>query len=124
MKASLPLTLIAILATANAWAACPYPKGPTKIPDGNTAKIEEMLETQKAVKQFDADVSTYQACLDTESDAAIAAQGDKLTPQRKNEMLRIKIQKQNAAAEEAKALADRFNEQVKVYKEKNKKPGT
>lgn len=122
MKALLPLTLLAALATAPSWAACPYPKGPEKVPDGNTATIAEMLETQKAVKQFDADVGAYQTCLDQETDAAIAAQGDKLAEDRKAEMLRMKVQKQNAAAEEATALAARFNEQVKVYKEKNKKP--
>ena len=122
MKSLALLTLLAALATAQAVAACPYPKGPDKVPDGNSATIAQMLETQKAVKQFDTDVGAYQTCLDQETDAAIAAQGDKLTPDRKNEMLRIKVQKQNAAAEEATALAARFNEQVKVYKEKNKKP--
>lgn len=122
MKALLPLTLVAALAASNAWAACPYPKGPDKVPDGNTSTIQQMLETQKAVKQFDTDVGAYQTCLDTETDAAIAAQGDKLTPERKAEMLRVKVQKQNAAAEEATSLAARFNEQVKVYKDKNKKP--
>ncbi len=121
MKALLPLTLIAALAAGSSWAACPYPKGPTKIPDGASATMEQMLETQKAIKKFDADVVAYQACLDSEGDAAIAAQGDKLTPERKNEMLRIKIQKQNAAAEENTGLAGRFNDQVKVYKEKHKK---
>ncbi len=121
MKALLPLTLIAALATSPVWAACPYPKAPEKVPDGNTATMPEMLTTQKAVKQFDLEVVAYQACLDQETDAAIAAQGDKLTPERKNDMLRMKIQKQNAAAEENSALAARFNDQVKVYKEKNKK---
>jgi uncharacterized protein involved in tellurium resistance len=122
MKALLPLTLLAALAAGNSWAACPYPKAPEKVPDGSTATIQQMLETQKAVKQFDLDVGAYQTCLDGETSAAIAAQGEKLSEERKNEMLRIKVQKQNAAAEEATALAARFNDQVKVYKEKNKKP--
>ena len=121
MKALSSLILLAALATAPSWAACPYPKGLEKVPDGNSATIAEMLEAQKAVKQFDADVGAYQTCLDQETDAAIAATGDKLTEDRKAEMLRVKVQKQNAAAEEATALAARFNEQVKVYKEKNKK---
>lgn len=121
MKALSSLILLAALATAPSWAACPYPKGLEKVPDGNSATIAEMLEAQKAVKQFDADVGAYQTCLDQETDAAIAAAGDKLTEDRKAEMLRVKVQKQNAAAEEATALAARFNEQVKVYKEKNKK---
>ena len=121
MKALLPLTLIAALAAGNSWAACPYPKAPEKVPDGLTATLQQMLDTQKAVKQFDTDVGAYQTCLDTETDASIAAEGEKLSPERKAEMLRIKVQKQNAAAEEATALAARFNEQVKVYKEKSKK---
>ena len=124
MKALLSLTLIAALAAGNVWAGegCSYPKGPEKIPDGNTATLQEMLDTQKAVKLFDANVGLYQTCLDTETAAGIAAQGDKITEERRKEMLRITVQKQNAAAQEVEALAARFNDQLKVYKEKNKKP--
>jgi hypothetical protein len=118
MKAIAILLLTAAISTAH--AACPYPKGPDSIPDGNTAKLEDMLAAQKAVKQFDADIGAYQTCLETEHNAAIGAAGD-LTEDQKKERARVLAQKQNAAADEAQQVADRFNVQVKVYREKNKK---
>ena len=119
---STPLTaLTTTAAVSTAHAACPYPKGPDSIPDGNSAKLEEMLAAQKAVKQFDADIGAYQTCLETEHNEALASEGGKLTDEQKNERIKMLTQKQNAAADEAQQLADRFNEQVKVYREKNKK---
>ena len=119
MKAIAILLLTAAISTAH--AACPYPKGPDSIPDGNSAKLEDMLAAQKAVKQFDADIGAYQTCLETEHNDALASEGDKLSEDQKKERMRVLAQKQNAAADEAQQLADRFNEQVKVYREKNKK---
>jgi hypothetical protein len=118
MKAIAILLLTAAMSTAH--AACPYPKGPDSIPDGNTAKLEDMLAAQKAVKQFDADIGAYQTCLETEHNEALSAAGT-LTEEQRKERARVLAQKQNAAADEAQAVADRFNEQVKVYREKNKK---
>ena len=120
MKA-LPALLLTLAAVTTAHAACPYPKAPDTIPDGNTAKLEDMLSAQKAVKQFDADIGAYQTCLETEHNDALAKEGDKLTEDQKKERIRVLAQKQNAAADEAQQIADRFNEQVKVYREKNKK---
>ncbi len=121
MKFLPAVALIAFSAVATAHAACPYPKGPDAVPDGNTAKLEDMLATQKLVKQFDADIAAYQTCLETEHNDALAKEGDKLTEDQKKERLRVLATKQNAAADEAQALANRFNDQVKVYREKNKK---
>jgi hypothetical protein len=39
----------------------------------------------------------------------------------KAERLNILGQKQNAAVDDAQALADRFNAQIRVYREKNAK---
>jgi hypothetical protein len=108
------------LAAAPAWAACTYPKGPDKIPDGNSATLDEMLAAQKAVKQFDADVGAYQTCLETELNEGLAA-APTLTEDQKKERQKIVVQKQNAAAEEVTAVANRLNEQIRVYREKNKK---
>lgn len=119
MKAIAVLLLTAAVSTVH--AACPYPKAPDSIPDGNNAKLEDMLAAQKAVKQFDADIGAYQTCLETEHNQALAAEGDKLTEDQKKERARVLAQKQNAAADEAQQIADRFNVQVKVYREKNKK---
>ena len=114
MKALLPIAFAA--ATAAAYADCPYPQAPTKIPDGATATLEEMVAGQKAVGAYQKAINDYTACIDKELDDAIAKGGDKLKPAQKADMQRVEAQKHNAAVDQLQAIADRFNEQVKVYK--------
>jgi hypothetical protein len=121
MKALLSLALVAALVAGPVHANCSYPKAPEKIPDGNTATLDDMLATQKLVKQFDADIGAYQACLETENNEGLARDAATLTEEQKTERAKKLAQKQNAAADDALALAARFNDQVRVYKEKNKK---
>lgn len=123
MKALYPLAALAALAAGSAHAACSYPKAPDNIPDGNTATLEQMVAAQKAVKQFDQEIGAYTACLKLESDTALAqveqSQDDpKKKDEQKKELERVQIQKHNAAVEEDEALAQRFNEQIKVFKAK------
>jgi hypothetical protein len=120
MKALLSLALVASLAAGPLYAACPYPTAPDKIPDGRSATLEEMLATQKLVKQFDTDIGAYQTCLETESNEALAKETN-LTDEQKTERQKMLQKKQNAAADDATAVAARFNDQVKIYREKNKK---
>ena len=47
-----------------AYADCTYPRAPASMPNGNTASMEEMVEGQKQVKQYMADMDTYLKCLD------------------------------------------------------------
>jgi len=114
MKALLAIAFAT--ATAAAYAECPYPQAPTKIPDGATATLEEMVAGQKAVGEYQKAINEYTACIDKELDAAIAKGGDKLKPEQKQDMQRVEAQKHNAAVDQLQAVADRFNEQVKVYK--------
>jgi formiminotetrahydrofolate cyclodeaminase len=120
MKLLFSLALVATLAAGPTYAACSYPKAPDKIPDGQTATLEDMLATQKLVKQFDADISAYQTCLETEHNESLAKEPN-LSEEQKAERQKILAQKQNAAADDAQAVATRFNDQVKVYQKKNKK---
>ncbi|MBM4232326.1 MAG: hypothetical protein FJ184_16640 [Gammaproteobacteria bacterium] len=120
MKTLLSLGLIAALGAGPAFAACTYPKAPDSIPDGSTSTLEQMLAGQRAVKAFDASITEYQACLETEHNAALAA-NPQLTDEQKAERVKILAQKQNAAVDEAQGLADRLNAQIRVYKEKNAK---
>ena len=103
-------------ATAAAYADCPYPQAPTKIPDGATATLEEMVAGQKEVGAYQKAINDYTACIDKELDDALAKGGDKLKPEQKQDMQRVEAQKHNAAVDQLQAIADRFNEQVKVYK--------
>ncbi|HVY81235.1 MAG TPA: hypothetical protein VG994_09670 [Steroidobacteraceae bacterium] len=123
MKALYSLAVLAALAAGSAHAACSYPKAPDNIPDGNTATLEQMIAAQKAVKQFDQEISAYTACLKLENDNALAqvdqSENDpKKKEEQKKELERVQIQKHNAAVEEDEALAQRFNEQLKVFKAK------
>jgi hypothetical protein len=103
-------------ATAAAYADCPYPQAPTKLPDGATATLEDMVAGQKTVGAYQKAINDYTSCIDKELDDAIAKGGDKLKPQQKQDMQRVEAQKHNAAVDQLQAIADRFNEQVKVYK--------
>jgi len=114
MKLLLALTLAT--AAASAYADCPYPQAPSKLPDGASATLEEMVAGQKEVGAYQKAINDYNACIDKELDEAIAKGGDKLKPEQKQEMQRVEAQKHNAAVDQLQAVADRFNEQVKVYK--------
>jgi len=120
MKTIVTLALAAAFSAAPLYAACTYPKAPQSIPDGSTASLEEMLAGQRAVKAFDAEITAYQSCLETEHNEALAANPG-LTTDQKNERAKILAQKQNAAVDEAQGVADRFNAQIRVYREKTAK---
>lgn len=113
------LCLLAALAAPAAGATCIYPRPPENAPDGATATYEQMVEAQRAVKQFDADITAYTACLQMELEALLASV--EVDDARRAELQAMQVKKNNAAVDEAQAVADRFNEQLRVYKERNKK---
>ena len=117
MKALLAMAFAAATA-APVYAECPYPQAPTKIPDGATATLQEMVDGQKAVGTYQKEINDYTACIDKELDEQLAKGGDKLKPEQKAEMQKVEAQKHNAAVDQLQAIADRFNEQVKVFKAK------
>ena len=114
MKVFLAMALAT--AAASAYADCPYPQAPAKLPDGATATLEEMVAGQKAVGAYQKAINDYNACIDKELDDALAKGGDKLRPEDKKKMQQVEAQKHNAAVDQLQTVADRFNEQVKVYK--------
>jgi hypothetical protein len=122
MKALVAVAAIAALCSAPAFADCPYPSGPKKIPDGNSASLDEMLAMKKAVKQYDDDTTVYLTCIQKEHDAALAALGEKVTDKQKADLDRIEADRHNAALAQLQGVADKFNEQVRVYKAKNPTP--
>ena len=124
MKALLALA-VTVLAAGAAHADCPYPAPPDKLPDGATAGLQDMLAGQKTVAEYNKAITDYAACIDKDVDDAIAKAGDKLKPEQKADMQRIANQKHNAAIDQLQSVADRFNEQVKVFKARSadaKKP--
>jgi hypothetical protein len=118
MKALFAISALAALA-GPVYADCSYPPPPAKIPDGNTATMQEMLDGKNAVTQYNKDINAYVACIKLEHETAVTTAGDKLTPQQKADMEKIEVQKNNAAVDQLQSVADRFNEQIRIYKAKN-----
>jgi len=116
MKAVLAMALGASLLGGVAYADCSYPPAPSKLPDGASATLEEMIAGQKAVKEYDKAIKDYVDCIDKDLDQKISQAGDKLKPEQKADMQKVEAQKHNAAIDQLQSVADRFNEQVKVYK--------
>ena len=124
MKALMAIAATAVLSAGTAYADCSYPTPPEHIPDGNTATMQEMVEAQKAVKEYDKAINAYVACIQLERDDAVgklAKPGETPTAEQKKamqDMERVEVQKHNAAIDQLQSVADRFNEQVKVYKQR------
>jgi hypothetical protein len=118
MKALLAMALTAALTAGPVYADCHslLPQDSPKIPDGATATLEQMVAGQKEVAAYQKAINDYTACIDKELDDNIAKEGDKLKPKDKEQMQRMEAQKHNAAVDQLQSVADRFNEQVKVYK--------
>ena len=111
---------------AQANAACDYPVAPGQFPDGTQATKDEMLAAKKLVVKYDADMTAYLTCIQSEFQTKVALlDKDKTSPEQKAEMTRMQDQKQNAAIDEVKSVTERFNEQLRAWKAKNvpeKKP--
>ena len=123
MRTLCAVALLAALIGGPAYADCSFPRPPEKLPDGRTATKEEMLEGQKSVQAYNDAINKYVSCLELERTDALAKAGDQLTPAQKEELDRIAVQKHNAAIDQLEAIAGRFNEQVRVFKAKEKDKG-
>ena len=112
----LTLALLALAASGVAHATCIYPRAPATVPDGATATYEQMVEAQKAVKQFNEDINAYNACLDLEmTNFEKSGQYDE---NRLTELRAMQAKKNNAAVDELTALATRWSEEIKAFKAK------
>jgi hypothetical protein len=127
MKAWIPLMFTLALGSAlythAAQATCAYPKAPDAPPDGNTATKDQMIAAKHDFDRYNSEMNAYLDCLKLEMDAAAPKDGAKLSSDEKkkaDEQQKILAQKNNAAVDELQANVGRFNEQLKIYKAKNK----
>lgn len=107
IRTSRLFALIAALACAlPAWAGCTLPPAPAKVPNGSTSSEPEMIAAMQTLKRYNVDVSNFVKCLEFE------AGQNRLT---RDEQAR----QHNAAIDGLAKIADKFNEQVKVFKAKS-----
>ena len=102
-----------MLSTATVFA-CDYPDR-VMIPNGNTATKEEMIEGQRGVKKYVADMETYLECIVEEEKQAQASMGD-LSPEAVAERETMMNKKYNAAVDEMERVAAQFNAEVQAYR--------
>lgn len=124
MKARIAIAALAALCPLSVFAECPYPTAPKAMPDGAKATLDEMMDTKKAVKEYDDATSTYLDCIKKEHDDAIAAIPDVTTDKgkkSKDQIDKMEAQKHNAAVSADQTVADHFNEQVRIFKARDQK---
>jgi hypothetical protein len=119
MKALLPALLVAAAMATAAHAECTAPSGTVKIPDGNTASMDDMLAAKKAIQENNAAVESYTQCLKAEQDAKIAAGGTDMKDEEKVRISTEYMNRQNVEVEKLQKLADQFNLEVRNYKAKH-----
>ncbi len=120
-KTIITVALLASLVAGAASAECSYPKAPTGLPDGATATQDQMVVGMKAIKEYNAQVTTYLNCLESEMNTRIEAAGPDAPADQVEQIKAIHTKRHNAAVEELESTAARFNEQVKVFKAREKK---
>ena len=94
--------------------SCDYPTR-ILIPNGNTATKEDMLEGQRAVKQFVSEMETYLKCIEDE-EAAARMTMESMTAEEEEERETVFNKKYNAAVDEMERTAAQFNAEVQAYK--------
>jgi hypothetical protein len=124
MKAWIPLTLILSLGiAAHAGATCTYPRSPDAPPDGNTATKDQMIAAKHDFDRYNGEMNSYLDCLKLEMDAAAPKDPSKLSAEEKKkagDQQKVLVQKNNAAVDELQAVVGHFNEQLKIFKAKQK----
>ena len=109
---------LALAGAATASADCIYPQIPTSIADGATATYEEMVATQKAVKNFDTDIRVYNTCMELEVRRLI--EEGNLNEASQAALISQLAERNNAAIDHAEFVVSQFNEQLRKYREREK----
>lgn len=106
-----------VLASAQAAIACDYPSR-IDIPNGTIATKEDMLQGQRDVKKFVADMEIYLECIVDEEKAARAGIEELSAndEQQREDMLNKKY---NAGVDDMERRAAQFNVEVQAYRAKS-----
>jgi hypothetical protein len=108
--------LLAMFWAAPAAADCVYPKAPATLPQGSTATYEQMREAHRAVSEFDAEVHGFTVCLGLQAQEIRV--GGNLAAEELASALAQLTEIHNAAVAEAEFVAEQFNQQLRIYRER------
>ena len=107
--------LVTAIASGYGFAAvaCENPAA-VAIPEGKSSTMEQMLAAQAQVKAYQAAMTEFLACIDSE----LEAQGE-TAPE---EFRSLMVSRHNAAVAEMEGVAAAFNDQIKAYRAANPAP--
>lgn len=97
--------------------ACDYPSR-ANIPDGSSATKEEMIEGQRGVKSYMGAMEEYLSCIEAAEQETVAGNGE-ADEEAKQQRIEMFNKKYNAAVEEMNLVAEEFNVQVRMYKDRS-----
>lgn len=109
-------TLIAttlLLASGAAWAGCDYPDEP-KTPDAEKLTLEEFQAAIAEFREFQSALEDYRKCLDDDFESL---DEESRTDERKE----LYVNRYDGSVEREKQLAEKLNEQIRIFNEVNKK---
>jgi len=119
--------MFALGSAAHAQTTCNRPSAPNAPPDGSSATKDEMIAGNKAIKTYKSDMDEYLSCVSAKIDAIPDAdpktlKGAEKTAAEQNMKQKQQLAKEHdAALDEEKANADRFNAQLRIWNAKNAK---
>ena len=102
------------LFVAQSALACDYPTR-VSLANGSIATKEEMVQSQRDVKSFIANMETYLECMIEEEKTTRAAITD-LQPEEEQQREEMLNKKYNAAVDEMEKVAAEFNAEVQAFK--------
>ncbi len=105
---AVPLLACALAIPGTIFAQTCEQPAEVQLPDGATASTEQMVDGQRAVKDYIAQGEAFLACME-ESEKA---NGETLSEEQKLENVEI----YNSVVDKMQMLAQNFNEQIKAYK--------
>ena len=114
----LTLALIALAAAGAAQAACIYPRAPDRLPDGARPRSRKWRPRRKPCSSSTRTSTAYNSCLDLEM--VTLEKSGSYDENRLTELRAMQAKKNNAAVDEVQAVADRFNEQLRIFKARDK----
>ena len=114
---TLPFMAVILLGAVAAEASCVAPEPPRTLPDGSTATYEDMLDAHRTVRAFDDDVRRFTLCLELELKDLVA--DERLEEDMKNDLRELYVRRNDAAIDEAEYVVERFNEQLRIFRERD-----
>jgi len=116
------ICVTALIFSAQVSIGCDYPSK-IYIPDGNIAAKEEMLESVRAMKKWQVNLIVYRTCIEKETEAAKKAIETADPGEEQVQIMALERQlvlKYNASVDDETKIGATFNEQIRLFKSKNK----